>query len=313
MQVRAIIEAGDRACKRTEDGRARDHDPAGRDQEPNSTSCKARIDAMAQAVKSETGVKLNISVGTMIEMPRAALTADEIARRGRLLQLRHERPDADDVRLQPRRLNTFLPDYTAQGHLPRDPFRSLDRDGVGQLVEMGVKKGRSAKPGLKCGICGEHGGDPDSIVFCHKVGLDYVSLQPVPRADRPAGRRASGARQEGRWRGLSRMRTREFVRYAGIAIEVIAEGQGSAIVLLPSLARDSEDYDAVAEGLAAAGYSYCVTSFHPLAIAAGAPQQGQRGRIFMSAWIKRTRMVAIELGIWRSGREGGSSGSITFG
>ena len=94
-------------------------------------------------------------------------------------------------------INTFLPDYLKQELLLRDPFQSLDTTGVGQLVEMGVKKGRSAKKDLKCGICGEHGGDPDSIKFCHKVGLDYVSLQPVPRADRPAGGGPSGAQAIG--------------------------------------------------------------------------------------------------------------------
>ena len=75
-------------------------------------------------------------------------------------------------------INTFLPDYLKQELLPRDPFQSLDTTGVGQLVEMGVKKGRSAKKDLKCGICGEHGGDPDSIKFCHKVGLNYVTCSP---------------------------------------------------------------------------------------------------------------------------------------
>jgi pyruvate,orthophosphate dikinase len=75
-------------------------------------------------------------------------------------------------------VNTFLPDYLKTEILLRDPFQSLDTGGVGQLVELAVKKGRSAKPGLKCGICGEHGGDPDSIQFCQKVGLDYVSCSP---------------------------------------------------------------------------------------------------------------------------------------
>jgi len=75
-------------------------------------------------------------------------------------------------------INTFLPDYINNELLAQDPFQSLDTSGVGQLVEMGVTKGRSAKKGLKCGICGEHGGDPASIRFCHTVGLDYVSCSP---------------------------------------------------------------------------------------------------------------------------------------
>ena len=123
--------------------------------------------------------KLDISVGTMIEIPRACLDGRRNRRRGRLLQLRHERPDADDVRLQPRR-HQHVPAGLPEAGNPARAIRSrsLDTTGVGQLVDMAVKKGRAAKKGLKCGICGEHGGDPDSIVFCHKVGLDYVSCSP---------------------------------------------------------------------------------------------------------------------------------------
>jgi pyruvate,orthophosphate dikinase len=75
-------------------------------------------------------------------------------------------------------VNTFMPDYLEDEILPRDPFQTLDATGVGQLVQMGVTKGRSTRKGLKCGICGEHGGDPASINFCHTVGLDYVSCSP---------------------------------------------------------------------------------------------------------------------------------------
>lgn len=122
--------------------------------------------------------KLDIQVGTMIEIPRAALTADEVGAvadffsfgTNDLTQLTFGY-SRDDV-------NTFLPDYLRKELLTVDPFQSLDQTGVGQLVEMGVKKGRSAKKDLKCGICGEHGGDPASIRFCHEVGLDYVSCSP---------------------------------------------------------------------------------------------------------------------------------------
>ncbi len=131
-------------------------------------------------VKKQKGYtkKLDILVGTMIEIPRAALTADEVATEADffsfgtndLTQLTFGY-SRDDV-------NTFLPDYINQEILERDPFQSLDQTGVGQLVDMGVAKGRSVKKSLKCGICGEHGGDPASIGFCHKVGLDYVSCSP---------------------------------------------------------------------------------------------------------------------------------------
>ena len=92
-------------------------------------------------------------------------------------------------------INTFLPDYLNEEILPRDPFQTLDSTGVGQLVEMGVAKGRSAKSKLKCGICGEHGGDPESIQFCHTVGLDYVSCSPfrVPIARLAAAQAALSA------------------------------------------------------------------------------------------------------------------------
>ncbi|WP_428389791.1 pyruvate, phosphate dikinase [Mucisphaera sp.] len=122
--------------------------------------------------------KLDILIGTMIEIPRAALTADEIAEQADffsfgtndLTQLTFGY-SRDDV-------NTFLPHYIQQEILEKDPFQSLDTTGVGQLVETGVTKGRSVRKDLKLGICGEHGGDPASIRFCHTVGLDYVSCSP---------------------------------------------------------------------------------------------------------------------------------------
>ncbi len=122
--------------------------------------------------------KLDILIGTMIEIPRAALTADQVADEADffsfgtndLTQLTFGY-SRDDV-------NSFLPEYIGQEILEKDPFQSLDTTGVGQLVEMGVSKGRSTKSDLKCGICGEHGGDPASIMFCHTVGLDYVSCSP---------------------------------------------------------------------------------------------------------------------------------------
>ncbi|MCA9169353.1 MAG: pyruvate, phosphate dikinase, partial [Planctomycetales bacterium] len=126
------------------------------------------------------GVKsgLDISIGTMIEIPRAALTANEVAEfadffsfgTNDLTQMTFGY-SRDDV-------NTFLPDYLKQEILHVDPFQSLDTTGVGQLVQMAVEKGRATRKDLKCGICGEHGGDPASIDFCHNVGLNYVSCSP---------------------------------------------------------------------------------------------------------------------------------------
>ncbi|MEM9252088.1 MAG: pyruvate, phosphate dikinase [Planctomycetota bacterium] len=141
---------------------------------------RGKVEATIAAVKKAKKFtkKLDITVGTMIEIPRAALTADEVAEHADffsfgtndLTQLTFGY-SRDDV-------NTFLPHYIDAEILEKDPFQSLDQDGVGQLVDMGVKKGRSSKKGLKCGICGEHGGDPASVGFCHRVGLDYVSCSP---------------------------------------------------------------------------------------------------------------------------------------
>lgn len=121
---------------------------------------------------------LDILVGTMIEIPRAALTADEIGLHADFFSFGTNDLTQMTFGFSRDDVNTFLPDYLKQELLARDPFQSLDTTGVGQLVEMGVTKGRKAKAGLKCGICGEHGGDPASIVFCHKVGLNYVSCSP---------------------------------------------------------------------------------------------------------------------------------------
>jgi pyruvate,orthophosphate dikinase len=121
---------------------------------------------------------LNILIGTMIEIPRAALTADEIGAEADFFSFGTNDLTQMTFGFSRDDINTFLPDYLKNELLAQDPFQSLDTSGVGQLVEMGVRKGRSAKRGLKCGICGEHGGDPASIRFCHTVGLDYVSCSP---------------------------------------------------------------------------------------------------------------------------------------
>lgn len=121
---------------------------------------------------------LDILVGTMIEIPRAALTADEIGAQADFFSFGTNDLTQMTFGYSRDDVNTFLPDYLKHELLLRDPFQSLDTTGVGQLVEMGVKKGRSVKSALKCGICGEHGGDPASIAFCDQVGLDYVSCSP---------------------------------------------------------------------------------------------------------------------------------------
>jgi pyruvate,orthophosphate dikinase len=133
-----------------------------------------------RAVEDEKKYKgdLDIMVGTMIEIPRAALTADEIGNIAEFFSFGTNDLTQMTFGFSRDDINTFLPDYLKKELLPRDPFQSLDTTGVGQLVDMAVKKGRSVRKELKCGICGEHGGDPDSIKFCQKVGLDYVSCSP---------------------------------------------------------------------------------------------------------------------------------------
>jgi len=132
----------------------------------------------AEKVFEETGDRIDYLVGTMIEIPRAALTADEIAETAEFfsfgtndltqMTFGYSRDDA----------GKFLPIYIDKGLLSADPFQILDQTGVGQLVEMGTKKGRSTRPNLKVGICGEHGGEPTSVKFCHRVGMNYVSCSP---------------------------------------------------------------------------------------------------------------------------------------
>jgi pyruvate,orthophosphate dikinase len=139
---------------------------------------KAMVDRVAQAMGKKHGTKLSYSVGTMIEIPRAALVADQIAAEAEFfsfgtndltqLTFGYSRDDA----------GKFLPEYVEQGILPTDPFQSLDQEGVGQLVRVGTERGRKARKNLKVGICGEHGGDPESVDFCHSVGLNYVSCSP---------------------------------------------------------------------------------------------------------------------------------------
>ncbi len=132
---------------------------------------------VVKKAKGFTG-KLDILIGTMIEVPRAALTADQIANQADFFSFGTNDLTQMTFGFSRDDINSFLPDYLNQEILPIDPFQSLDTTGVGQLIEMAVKKGRSVKSGIKLGICGEHGGDPASIQFCHTVGLDYVSCSP---------------------------------------------------------------------------------------------------------------------------------------
>ncbi|MDQ2178181.1 pyruvate, phosphate dikinase [Marinifilum sp. D714] len=177
MQARAIIEA---ACDLKKEGL----DPKPEIMVPLIGTIKELkmqeeiIRSTADVVFEEKGIKVDYMVGTMIEIPRAALTADEVAEVAEFfsfgtndltqMTFGYSRDDA----------GKFLPIYIEKGILKQDPFQALDQTGVGQLVEMGAQKGRATRSDLKLGICGEHGGEPSSVEFCHRTGLDYVSCSP---------------------------------------------------------------------------------------------------------------------------------------
>ncbi len=155
---------------------------------------RALVDRAAQAVFAEKGRTLEYLVGTMIELPRAALMAGEIAEEAKFFSFGTNDLTQTTLGVSRDDAARFLGPYVEQGIYPRDPFVSLDIEGVGQLVEMAAVRGRETRPDIKLGICGEHGGDPASIAFCEKVGLDYVSASPyrVPIARLAAAQAALG-------------------------------------------------------------------------------------------------------------------------
>jgi len=157
---------------------------------------KARIDAMAQTVSAEAKSKVEYQVGTMIELPRAALRAGEIAATAEFFSFGTNDLTQTAFGISRDDAASFLGIYTSKGILPADPFVTLDREGVGELIRIAAERGRRARPGLKLGICGEHGGDPASIAFCHEAKLDYVSCSPfrVPIARLAAGQAALAKR-----------------------------------------------------------------------------------------------------------------------
>ncbi len=136
------------------------------------------VERVAQETMKAYGVKVRYLIGTMIELPRACLTADEIAREADFFSFGTNDLTQTCLGLSRDDAGKFLPGYIAQGLLPEDPFVSIDRDGVGALMRIAVEKGRKVRKDLELGICGEHGGDPRSVVFCHEIGLDYVSCSP---------------------------------------------------------------------------------------------------------------------------------------
>ncbi|MCS7175212.1 pyruvate, phosphate dikinase [Pseudothermotoga sp.] len=139
---------------------------------------KKIIKEVADKMIEESGLKIDYKIGTMIEVPRACVTADEIAKEAEFFSFGTNDLTQMTFAFSRDDVGKFLPEYLEKGILEHDPFKTLDYDGVGVLVEMGTKKGKQARPNLKVGVCGEHGGDPRSIHFFHKAGLDYVSCSP---------------------------------------------------------------------------------------------------------------------------------------
>ena len=198
MQARAIFEAAVEAEKRT--GKA-----VGLEvmvpliaTKAEFDLVKARIDSTAHSVMKETGKKLAYQVGTMIELPRACLMAGDVAQTAEFFSFGTNDLTQTTYGISRDDAASFLGTYVSKGILEIDPFISVDRDGVGELVKIGVTRGRKTRPNLKVGICGEHGGDPASVAFCHEIGLDYVSCSPyrVPIARLAAAQAALGKKIE---------------------------------------------------------------------------------------------------------------------
>jgi pyruvate,orthophosphate dikinase len=177
MQVRAIFEAAVIVKKKGGDPHLEIMVPLiGSIEEMRNQS--AIIRRVAEEVFAEKGAKVDYMVGTMIELPRAALTADQIAEDAEFFSFGTNDLTQTTFGISRDDINNFLPAYLKYGIFKQDPFATLDQAGVGQLVKMATAKGRNTRPTLKVGICGEHGGDPESVKFCHKIGLNYVSCSP---------------------------------------------------------------------------------------------------------------------------------------
>ncbi|ABE64234.1 pyruvate phosphate dikinase [Nitrobacter hamburgensis X14] len=194
MQARAIFEAAVEAGKRTGKAVAVEVMVPLIATKAEFDLIKARIDATAQSVMRETGGKPTYQVGTMIELPRACLVAGEIAETAEFFSFGTNDLTQTTFGISRDDASSFLGTYIAKGIMEIDPFISVDRNGVGELVKIGVARGRKTRPNLKVGICGEHGGDPVSVAFCHEIGLNYVSCSPyrVPIARLAAAQAALG-------------------------------------------------------------------------------------------------------------------------
>jgi pyruvate,orthophosphate dikinase len=191
MQARAIFQA---ACELRKEG----NDPYPEVMIPlvaSQEELQAQreiVERIAQQTMKDYGVRVRYMIGTMIELPRACLVADQIAQQAEFFSFGTNDLTQTCLGLSRDDAGKFLPSYLSQGLLSQDPFVSIDREGVGALMHMAIEKGRKARRTLEIGVCGEHGGDPQSVVFCHEIGLDYVSCSPyrVPVAKLAAAQAA---------------------------------------------------------------------------------------------------------------------------
>jgi len=183
MQVRAIIEAAVEASQECPTcGRFAKVMPeimiplVGTDKELEIL--KNRAKKLADQIISETGAGISYTIGTMIEVPRAAVTADKIAEHAEFFSFGTNDLTQMGAGFSRDDAGSFLKEYVKQGIYDADPFEVLDQDGIGELIRIAIAKGRSVKQNLKIGICGEHGGEPSSVEFCHREGFNYVSCSP---------------------------------------------------------------------------------------------------------------------------------------
>jgi pyruvate,orthophosphate dikinase len=139
---------------------------------------KAIADRVQAEIEKKFGVKINYMYGTMIEIPRATLVADQIAKVAQFFSFGTNDLTQMTLGFSRDDVNAIVKDYIEEKIIPADPFNTLDQEGVGQLVKLGVERGRSQRANLKCGVCGEHGGDPASVRFFYKAGMTYVSCSP---------------------------------------------------------------------------------------------------------------------------------------
>jgi len=177
MQVRAIIEAACNVKKKGVTVCTEIMLPI-ISTEQEFSILKDDVHRIAKEVMQKKGMQIEYMVGTMIELPRAALIADKIAKHAEFFSFGTNDLTQMTFGFSRDDVGSFVPDYIEKGILEKDPFQILDQEGVGQLVEIGIQRGRRTRPELKVGICGEHGGNPQTIVFCHKIGMNYVSCSP---------------------------------------------------------------------------------------------------------------------------------------